>query len=148
MMDLHDLKPASGSKKKRKRVGRGTGSGRGYTSGRGANGQNSRSGGKVRPTFEGGQTPLFRRLPKRGFNNKNKKIYTEINVFKLNKFEDGTTVTPQLLLEKGIIDTIAKNGVKILGDGQIKKSLHVKADAFTSSATSKIEEADGKAEVI
>ncbi len=147
-MNLHDLKPVKGAKKKRRRVGRGTGSGRGYTSGRGANGQNSRSGGKVRPTFEGGQTPLFRRLPKFGFNNIFKKEYNEINIYELNKFSDKEEVTPEKLVKKGIIDSIARNGVKILGQGELEKSLTVKANAFTSSAKEKIESANGKAEVI
>ncbi|MFW5980646.1 MAG: 50S ribosomal protein L15 [Halanaerobiaceae bacterium] len=147
-MNLHDLKPDPDSKHKKQRKGRGTGSGRGYTSGRGANGQNSRSGGSVGPIFEGGQTPLFRRLPKKGFNNKFKKEYNEVNVYQLNIFEDGEEVTPESLKEKGIVDSIAKNGVKILGDGEIEKSLTVKANAFTSSAREKIEKAEGKVEVI
>ena len=147
-MKLHDLKPARGAKKKRKRVGRGIGSGRGYTSGRGANGQNARSGGKVRPTFEGGQTPLFRRLPKRGFNNKFKKEYNEVNVFQLNKFNEGEEITPAKLVESGIIDNIAKSGIKILGKGEINKPVNVKAHAYTTSARKKIDEAGGKAEVI
>ncbi|MFW6034968.1 MAG: 50S ribosomal protein L15 [Halothermotrichaceae bacterium] len=147
-MDLHDLKPVEGSKKKRKRVGRGMGSGRGYTSGRGANGQNARSGGGVRPTFEGGQTPLFRRLPKRGFTNKFKKEFNEVNVYQLNKFNENDEVTPETLLDKGIIDYISKSGVKILGKGNVEKALEVKANAFTKSAREKIEEAGGKAEVI
>ena len=147
-MNLHDLKPARGSKRKRRRVGRGTGSNKGYTSGRGANGQNSRSGGQVRPTFEGGQTPLFRRLPKRGFTNIFKKEFNEVNVFQLNKFDDGEQVTPESLIEKGIIDKLAKAGVKILGSGNIDVSLTVKANAFSASAKEKIEEAGGKAEVI
>lgn len=147
-MNLHDLKPARGSKRKRRRVGRGTGSNKGYTSGRGANGQNSRSGGQVRPTFEGGQTPLFRRLPKRGFTNIFKKEFNEVNVFQLNKFDDGEEVTPESLIEKGIIDKLAKAGVKILGSGNIDVSLTVKANAFSASAKEKIEEAGGKAEVI
>ncbi|MGM0601895.1 MAG: 50S ribosomal protein L15 [Bacillota bacterium] len=147
-MKLNNLKPAKGYRKDRRRVGRGIGSGRGYTSGRGANGQNSRSGGKVRPTFEGGQTPLFRRFPKRGFNNKFKKEYNEINIYQLNKFSDGAVVTPENLLEMGIIAKTAKNGVKILGQGKLDKSLTVKANAFTSSAREKIEDAGGKYEVI
>ncbi|MGM0420139.1 MAG: 50S ribosomal protein L15 [Bacillota bacterium] len=147
-MKLHDIKPSKGSKKDRKRVGRGIGSGRGYTSGRGANGQNSRSGGSVRPTFEGGQTPLFRKLPKRGFNNKTKKKYTILNVYKLNQLEDGTDVTPELLLEKGIINNIADDGLKILGDGELEVNINVKASAFTDSAKNKIEAAGGKTEVI
>src|SRR6056297_975242 len=112
-MKLNNLKPASGYRKDRKRVGRGIGSGRGFTSGRGSKGQNARSGGKVRPTFEGGQTPLFRRLPKRGFNNKYKKEYNEVNIYELNKFAENDEVTPEKLVEKGIIDKIASNGVKI-----------------------------------
>ncbi len=147
-MNLHDLKPAEGSKTRKRRVGRGTGSGRGYTSGRGANGQNSRSGSKTRPTFEGGQTPLFRKLPKRGFTNIFKKQYSIVNVFQLNKFEEGTEITPELLKETGLIDNIAKNGVKILAKGDINKNLTVKAHAFSSSAVEKIEDAGGKAEVI
>ena len=147
-MNLHDIQPAPGSKKKKRRVGRGMGSGRGYTSGRGANGQNSRSGGSVGPIFEGGQTPLFRKLPKYGFNNKFKKQYSEVNVYQLDNFEEGTTVTPELLKETGIISKIEKNGVKILGDGEINKSLHVKANAYSGPAKEKIEQADGKAEVI
>ncbi|MCF8008552.1 MAG: 50S ribosomal protein L15 [Halanaerobiales bacterium] len=147
-MNLHDLKPAKGSKKRKRRVGRGTGSGRGYTSGRGANGQNSRSGSKTRPTFEGGQTPLFRKLPKRGFNNKFKKQYSIINIFQLNKFDDGTEITPERLLEDGLIDEISKNGVKVLAKGDLQKELVVKANAFSSSAVEKIEKAGGKAEVI
>ena len=147
-MDLHNLKPARNSKKKRKRVGRGTGSGRGSTSGRGANGQNSRSGGGVRPTFEGGQTPLFRRLPKKGFNNIFKKQYNEVNVYQLNKFKEDEEITPEKMIETGIIDNIATSGVKILGKGEVKKALNVKANAFTKSAKDKIETAGGKTEVI
>ncbi len=147
-MNLHDLKPAKGSKKRKRRVGRGTGSGRGYTSGRGANGQNSRSGNKIRPTFEGGQTPLFRKLPKRGFNNIFKKQYSVVNVYQLNNFDEGTEITPELLQERGLIDNIAKNGVKVLAKGAITKDLTVKAHAFSESAVEKIENAGGKAEVI
>ena len=147
-MKLHDLKPAPGSKSKRKRVGRGMGSGNGYTSGRGANGQNSRSGGLVRPTFEGGQTPLFRRLPKRGFNNINKKEYSIVNVYQLNRFDEGKEITPEVLKESGIIDKVAKSGVKILGTGLLEKPLTIKAHAFSRSAKEIIEEAGGKAEVI
>lgn len=147
-MKLHNIKPKEGSKKKRQRCGRGIGSGRGYTSGRGANGQNSRSGGGVRLTFEGGQTPLFRKLPKRGFNNKNKKEYTILNVYQLNAFKEGAEITPELLKESGVVNNIASNGVKILGDGELDVSLTVKANAFTDSAIDKIEAAGGKAEVI
>lgn len=147
-MNLHDLKPERNSKQKRKRVGRGMGSGRGYTSGRGANGQNARSGGGVRPTFEGGQTPLFRRLPKRGFKNRFKKEFNEINIYQLNRFEENEDITPEKLMASGMIDRIAKAGVKILGNGEVEKSFNVKANAFTKSAREKIEAAGGKAEVI
>ncbi|HHX67047.1 MAG: 50S ribosomal protein L15 [Miniphocaeibacter sp.] len=149
-MKLHDLKPATGGGvKAKKRVGRGYGSGLGHTSGRGHDGQNSRSGGGVRPGFEGGQMPLFRRLPKRGFTNVFAKEYAEVNVATLNKFEDGTVVTPELLLEKGIIKkSKAKDGVKILGNGEIEKNLTVKAQKFTKTAEEKIAKAGGKAEVI
>ncbi len=147
-MKLHDLQPAPNSKKKKQRVGRGIGSGRGYTCGRGANGQNSRSGGKVRPTFEGGQTPLFRRLPKRGFNNPNKKNFNIINLKQLNNFSDDTIIAPELLQEEGLISRPASAGVKILGDGELEKKLTVKAQAFSKSAREKIADAGGKAEVI
>lgn len=147
-MNLHDLKPEKSSKKNRRRKGRGTGSGRGYTSGRGANGQNSRSGGGVRATFEGGQTPLFRRIPKRGFNNVFKKEFNEINLYQLNRFNENEEITIEKLLDCGLIDNVAKSGLKILGDGEIEKTLIVKANAFTKSAKEKIEEAGGKTEVI
>lgn len=146
-MRLHDLRPAEGSTKSRKRVGRGTGSGLGTTAGRGMNGQNSRSGGGVRPGFEGGQMPLFRRIPKRGFNNKFKKLWTVVNVEVLNDFEDGTEITPEVLLQTGVVSKLG-HGLKILGDGELNKKLTVKANKFTQSAISKIEAAGGKAEVI
>lgn len=146
-MRLHDLKPAEGSTKSRKRVGRGTGSGLGTTAGRGMNGQNSRSGGGVRPGFEGGQMPLFRRIPKRGFNNIFKKQWTVVNVDVLNEFEDGTEITPEVLLQTGVLSKV-NYGLKILGDGELNKKLTVKANKFTQSAISKIEAAGGKAEVI
>ncbi len=146
-MKLHELRPAAGSTKNRKRVGRGTGSGLGTTAGRGMNGQNSRSGGGVRPGFEGGQMPLFRRLPKRGFKNFTRKNWTIVNVETLNKFEDGTEITPEMLLEAGVLSKI-EYGVKILGDGELTKKLTVKANKFTQSAITKIEAAGGKAEVI
>ncbi len=146
-MRLHDLRPAEGSTKSKKRVGRGTGSGHGTTAGRGMNGQNSRSGGGVRPGFEGGQMPLFRRIPKRGFNNKFKKQWTIVNVELLNDFEDGTEITPDVLLQTGVVSKI-EYGIKILGDGELNKKLTVKANKFTQSAISKIEAAGGKAEVI
>jgi len=146
-MRLHDLRPAEGSTKSKKRVGRGTGSGLGTTAGRGMNGQNSRSGGGVRPGFEGGQMPLFRRIPKRGFNNIFKKEWTVVNVETLNRFEEGVEITPELLLETGIVSKI-EYGIKILGDGELNKKLTVKANKFTQSAITKIEAAGGKAEVI
>ncbi len=146
-MKLHELRPAAGSTKNRKRIGRGTASGQGTTAGRGMNGQNSRSGGGVRPGFEGGQMPLFRRLPKRGFKNFTKKNWTIVNVETLNKFEDGTEITPEMLLETGVLSKI-EYGVKILGDGELTKKLTVKANKFTQSAITKIEAAGGKAEVI
>jgi large subunit ribosomal protein L15 len=146
-MKLHELQPAPGSRKERTRVGRGIGSGKGKTSGRGQKGQNARSGGGVRLGFEGGQTPLFRRLPKRGFTNINRKEYAIVNLDALNRFEDGTEVTPELLLETGVISRL-KSGVKILGKGQIEKKLTVKAHKFSSSAKEAIEAAGGKTEVI
>ncbi|GAA0177911.1 50S ribosomal protein L15 [Clostridium sediminicola] len=146
-MKLHDLKPATGSKKGKKRVGRGTGSGWGKTAGRGQDGQNSRSGGGVRPGFEGGQMPLYRRLPKRGFTNIFAKEYVEVNVNRLNIFEDGTEVTPALLKEHGVISKI-KDGVKILGNGDLEKKLTIKATKFTKGAVEKIESTGGKVEVI
>lgn len=146
-MRLHDLRPAEGSTKSKKRVGRGTGSGLGTTAGRGMNGQNSRAGGGVRPGFEGGQMPLFRRIPKRGFNNKFKKEWTIVNVELLNAFDNGTEITPELLMETGIIKKL-NFGIKVLGDGELNKKLVVKANKFTQSAISKIEAAGGKAEVI
>lgn len=144
-MRLHDLKPAKGAKKDRKRVGRG--GKRGYTSGKGSNGQNARSGGGVRPGFEGGQNPLFRRLPKRGFNNRWATKYAEVNIRSLNRFDAGAEVTPEVLIEAGIIDKLL-DGVKILGTGELEKKLTVKAHRFSKSAVEKIEGAGGKAEVI
>ncbi|MCI5722146.1 MAG: 50S ribosomal protein L15 [Emergencia sp.] len=146
-MKLHELRAAEGSTKNRKRRGRGTATGQGKTGGRGMNGQNSRSGGGVRLGFEGGQMPLYRRLPKRGFNNIFGTEYTTVNVKDLNRFEAGTEVTPELLAEAGMIKQV-KDGVKILGDGELNVALTVKADKFTNSALEKIEAAGGKAEVI
>ncbi|ADL53384.1 50S ribosomal protein L15 [Clostridium cellulovorans] len=146
-MKLHTLKPAAGSKKAPKRVGRGTGSGLGRNSGKGEKGQNSRTGGGVRPGFEGGQMPLYRRLPKRGFTNIFAKEITAINVDRLNVFENGTEVTPELLIQNGIIGKI-NDGVKILGNGELTKSLTIKAHKFSKTAAEKIEAAGGKAEVI
>lgn len=149
-MKLHDLRPAEGGGvKDRKRVGRGHGSGYGKTSGRGHNGQNSRSGGGVRPGFEGGQMPLFRRLPKKGFKNRFRLVYGTVNVRDLNRFDEDTVVTPELLFESGLVKKIdAKDGIKILGDGDLEKKLTVKAHKFTKSAEEKINSLGGKAEVI
>ena len=146
-MKLHELKPAEGSRQDRKRKGRGIGSGNGKTAGKGHKGQNARSGGGVRLGFEGGQTPLFRRLPKRGFTNINRKEYAIVNLDVLNRFEDGTEVTPELLIETGIVSN-EKSGIKILAKGNIEKKLTVKAHKFSSAAKEAIEAAGGKAEVI
>lgn len=146
-MKLHELKPAAGSRKERKRVGRGTGSGMGKTSTRGHKGQNARSGGGVRLGFEGGQTPLFQRLPKRGFTNINRKDYAIVNLDTLNRFEDGTEVTPELLIETGVVSK-EKSGVKILAKGNIDKKLTVRANKFSSAAKEAIEAAGGKTEVV
>lgn len=146
-MKLHELKPAEGSRKVRNRVGRGIGSGNGKTAGRGHKGQNARSGGGVRLGFEGGQTPLFRRLPKRGFTNINRKEFVIVNLSALNRFEDGTEVTPELLLETRVISKV-NNGVKILASGKLEKKLTVKAHKFSSTAVEAIEAAGGKTEVI
>ncbi|MCY6371540.1 50S ribosomal protein L15 [Clostridium ganghwense] len=146
-MKLHELKPAAGSKKAPKRIGRGSGSGWGKTAGKGHKGQNARSGGGVRPGFEGGQMPLYRRLPKRGFTNIFAKDYVEVNVNRLNIFEDGTEITPEVLKANGVISKI-KDGVKILGNGNLEKKLVVKATKFTKGAVEKIESMGGKVEVI
>ena len=146
-MKLHELKPAEGSRKVRNRVGRGIGSGNGKTAGRGHKGQNSRSGGGVRPGFEGGQNPLFRRLPKRGFTNINRKEYAIVNLDALNRFEDGAEVTPALLLEIGVVSN-EKAGIKILGHGTLSTKLTVKAHKFSASAKEAIENAGGTTEVI
>ena len=146
-MRLDELQPAEGSRFTRKRVGRGIGSGTGKTSGKGHKGQNARSGGGVRPGFEGGQMPLYRRLPKRGFKNIFAKQYVTINVSDLERFENGTDVTAQLLEETGVISKTL-DGVKILGRGELTKSLNVKVAKYSASAAEKIEKAGGKAEVI
>ena len=147
-MNLNELKPAEGSKKDSFRVGRGHGSGNGKTAGRGHKGQKARSGGGVRPGFEGGQMPIYRRLPKRGFTNIFAKTYTEINVTALNSFEDGATVNAETLKAAGIIKKI-NDGVKVLGRGDLTaKNLNVQAAKFTKSAEEKIAAAGGKAEVI
>lgn len=146
-MKLHELSSAPGSRDTRKRVGRGIGSGMGKTATRGHKGQNARSGGGVRPGFEGGQNPLYRRLPKRGFNNRFRTEYAVINVEDLNKFAAGTEVTPEVLLESGIVKK-PKDGIKILGNGEITVQLNVKASKFSQSAVEKIQAAGGKTEVI
>lgn len=147
-MKLHTLYPNDGATKKRKIVGRGPGSGLGKTCGKGHKGQNARSGGGVRPGFEGGQLPLFRRLSKRGFNNYEfRTVYSTVNVSDLNRFEDGTVVDIALLKEVGLIKK-ELDGVKVLGSGELTKKLTVKANAFTKSAQEKIETIGGKTEVI
>lgn len=147
-MKLNELKYNEGSKKAIKRLGRGSSSGTGKTSGRGENGQKKRSGGKVRVGFEGGQLPLYRRLPKRGFSNAMFKTrYAVINVSDLNRFEDGAEVTPELLFEMGIIKK-GLSGIKVLGNGELEKKLTVRAHVFSNVAKEKIEKAGGKAEVM
>ena len=146
-MELNTIKPPSGSRKKIKRVGRGRSSGHGKTSCRGANGQKSRSGSKSTRAYEGGQMPLQRRVPKRGFTNIFRKEYEVVNIEKLNMFENGAEVTPQLLCDKGIV-RLKLGGVKILGNGELKVSLTVRADRFSKTAVEKIEAAGGKVEVV
>ena len=146
-MKLHTLQPNPGSTKTRKRVGRGVGSGLGKTSGKGQKGQNSRSGGGVRIGFEGGQTPLFRRLPKRGFTNINRKEYAIVNLDQLNRFEEGTVVTAELLLETGVIKKL-HSGLKVLGNGQLDKKLTVKAAKFSKTAEEQIVAQGGSIEVL
>lgn len=146
-MKLHELAPAAGSKKTRTRRGRGLGSGLGKTAGRGQKGQNSRSGGGVRSGFEGGQMPLYRRLPKRGFKNVFAKEYAEVNISQLNRFEDGATVDPVALIEMGILKNV-RDGIRILGNGTLAKKLTVIANGFTKTAEEKIVAAGGKVEVI
>jgi len=146
-MNLSELRPAAGSKKERTRVGRGLGSGLGKTSGRGHKGQNARSGGGVRPGFEGGQKTLYQRLPKRGFTNLFRTEYAEINVEDLNRFENGTVVTPELLRESGVLKKL-KAGVKLLGNGELEKALTVQVNKASQSAVNKVTAAGGKVEVI
>ena len=147
-MKLHELEKNIGATHARKRVGRGPGSGLGKTSGRGQKGQKARSGGGVNPVFEGGQLPLYRRIPKRGFKNAMfKTTYAVINVEELNVFEDGTVVTPALLKETGIIKN-QLDGVKVLGNGKLEKKLTIQANKFSTSALDKIKESGSKAEVI
>ncbi|WP_181351016.1 50S ribosomal protein L15 [Thalassobacillus sp. CUG 92003] len=146
-MKLHELKAQKGTRKTRNRVGRGTASGNGKTSGRGHKGQNARSGGGTRLGFEGGQMPLFQRLPKRGFTNINRKEFAIVNLETLNRFDENTEVTPELLLESGVVSK-QKAGIKILGNGSVEKKLTVKAHKFSASAKEAIEAAGGQTEVI
>ncbi len=146
-MKLHELRAPEGSSKNRKRRGRGTATGQGKTGGRGMNGQNSRSGGGVRPGFEGGQMPLYRRIPKRGFTNIWKKEFTILNVADLNQFDADIEITPEWLKEQGVLKQV-KDGIKILGNGELEKPIKIKAHKFSKSAIEKIEAAGGKAEVI
>ena len=146
-MKLHELKSAEGSRKVRNRVGRGTSSGNGKTAGRGQKGQKARSGGGVRLGFEGGQTPLFQTLPKRGFTNINRKEYAVVNLDTLNRFEDNAEVTPALLVESGVIKD-EKSGIKDLGNGQLERKLTVKANKFSETAKAAIDAAGGSVEVI
>lgn len=145
-MKLHELKPAEGATHAKKRLGRGIGSGTGKTAGKGHKGQKARSGGGVRPGFEGGQQPLARRMPKRGFTNIFKKEYVVLNVKDLERFENGTEVTIESLFEEGLIKAV-KDGVKILGTGELSKALTVKVDKVSEAARAKIEAAGGKVEV-
>ena len=146
-MKLHELQVVEGARHSRKRVGRGTGSGHGKTACKGHKGQNARSGGGVRPGFEGGQTPLFKRLPKRGFTNVNHKEYAVVNVEDLNVFENGTVVTIENLQEKGLVKKVY-DGVKVLGNGKLEKNLTVKANKFSKTAEAAITSAGGNIEVI
>ncbi|HOB64587.1 MAG: 50S ribosomal protein L15 [Clostridiales bacterium] len=147
-MKLHTIAPAEGAVTAPKRLGRGIGSGLGKTSGKGHKGQWARSGGGVRPGFEGGQMPITRKIPKRGFKSPFKKEFTIINVGELEDFDNGTVISAEYLLENGYVRSIAPDGLKILGDGELTKSLTVKANKFSQSAVEKIEKAGGKAEVI
>ena len=147
-MKLHELKSNIGATQKKKRVGRGPGSGLGKTSGRGQKGQKARSGASINPVFEGGQLPLYRRIPKRGFSNaKFKTIYATINVGELNKFENGTVINPALLKDAGLVKK-QYDGIKVLGNGKLEKKLTIQANKFSTSALEKIKEAGSKAAVI
>ena len=147
-MKLHELERNIGATQAKKRVGRGSGSGLGKTSGRGQKGQKARSGGSINPVFEGGQLPLYRRIPKRGFTNaKFKTVYAVINLSDLNVFEDGTVVTPALLKDTGLVKN-QLDGIKVLGNGKLEKKLTIQANKFSASALEKIKEAGSKAEVI
>jgi large subunit ribosomal protein L15 len=146
-MKLHELQPAEGSRHTRKRIGRGIGSGTGKTAGKGHKGQNARSGGGVRLGFEGGQNPLFRRLPKRGFTNISRKEFSIVSLDALNRFEEGTVVTPELLKETGVISAL-RDGVKVLANGELTVKLTVKAHKFSGAAAEKIAQVGGTTEVI
>lgn len=146
-MKLHELTYTEGARKERKRLGRGHGSGQGKTAGKGHKGQNARSGGGVRLGFEGGQTPLFQRLPKRGFTNFNRKVYAVVNLDQLNRFEDGTVITPELLLETGVIKKL-HSGVKVLAKGTLERKLTVRAAKFSKSAADQINALGGQFEVM
>lgn len=148
-MKMHELRPAEGARTSAKRLGRGIGSGLGKTSGKGHKGQNARSGGGVRPGFEGGQMPLVRRIPKRGFNNRFRKVYSIVNISALEaKFENGAVVDAKALIVSGILSKIEDAGVKVLGGGELTKALTVKADKFSASAKEAIEKAGGSVEVL
>ena len=148
-MKMHELRPAEGARTSAKRLGRGIGSGLGKTSGKGHKGQNARSGGGVRPGFEGGQMPLVRRIPKRGFNNRFRKVYSIVNISALEaKFENGAVVDAEALIVSGILSKIEDAGVKVLGGGELTKVLTVKADKFSASAKEAIEKAGGSVEVL
>ena len=148
-MKMHELRPAEGARTSAKRLGRGIGSGLGKTSGKGHKGQNARSGGGVRPGFEGGQMPLVRRIPKRGFNNRFRKVYSIVNISALEaKFENGAVVDAEALIVSGILSKIEDAGVKVLGGGELTKALTVKADKFSASAIEAIEKAGGSVEVL
>ncbi|MDN6446675.1 MAG: 50S ribosomal protein L15, partial [Lacticaseibacillus paracasei] len=144
---LHELKPSVGSRNSRKRLGRGTSSGQGKTAGKGTKGQLARQGGKTRLGFEGGQMPLFRRMPKRGFNNINRKEYAVVNLSDLNRFDDGAEVTPAALIDAGIVKN-EKNGVKLLADGKLEKKLTIKVAKASAAAKAAVEAAGGSIEVI
>ena len=147
-MKLSNMAPAEGAKTQSKRLGRGIGSGLGKTSGKGHKGQWARSGGGVRPGFEGGQMPLIRRIPKRGFNNVYKKVYSIVNVGDLERFADGSVITADFLLAEGVLSKVEPYGLKVLGNGTLTKKLEVKANKFTKSAVEIIQKAGGKAEVL
>ena len=146
-LELHNLRPSKGANKKRKRVGRGPGSGTGKTAGKGHNGQKSRSGYRLRPGFEGGQMPLYRRLPKRGFHNIFSKKYAIVNVQDLNQFEAGATITPELLKKQGVVKKL-DDGLRVLGEGTLERKITVHAHHFSQAARRKIEEAGGSVEIL